>query len=1228
MAILDFHGNAVRLPGYTSRVFNNSAMVNNVVTGTSLGDAFTGGGAVTWIGGAGDDRYYQVTNALKVVENANEGIDTVYVVSNYIMADNIENLEIGYADGVVGNSLANYMKGSTRAESFDGGTGNDVLTGGGGGDAFVFQKNSGYDMITDFHTGPADNLSRSPDTVRLTGYSQFTTFAQIKAALTQVGSDVVLKLDANNAIKFADTTVSAFTSDNFQLTKDITGLKTSFVDDFNNLSLWDGNNGGTWRTDYGWGNDRNAAMARTLSSNGEKQLFVDPTLLSKTTGEAMGLNPFSVKDGILTVHASSVASDMVDDLSGYKFTSGMLSTRNSFTQTYGYFEARMDIPAGQGVWPAFWLYTSQGNASELDIMEAHGGEVTSVATHDHSTGKDAPMGATIFTPDITEGFHNYGVMWTKETVTWYIDGVAVKSIATPPDMHGPMYMIVNLALDAKTAADFQGADMKVDYVRAYALDNLPAGFTNTVTGGGSNDHLSGTTGADLMAGGKGNDVFYVDHVGDKISEKVGEGTDTVRAAVNWTLGDNFEHLTLVGNAISGTGNDMANMLTGNALNNILTGGAGNDILNGMAGADRMIGGTGNDTYHVDNSGDVIVEAANEGTDNVLASADYTLSDNIEQLTLTGTAIRGTGNALANSLLGNDEANILSGGAGTDRLDGGKGADTLIGGLDNDTYIVDNVGDVVIEKNGEGWDMIVSTVDYTLAANVEQLSLSGTAVRGTSSVGGGVVNGNEIGNILTGGAGKDWLDGKAGDDRLSGGGGVDQLTGGAGRDTFAFEQGFGADVITDFKIGEDSIDWSALVSTFGVPKIADVGGKAVATFGANSITFNGLRAADLIAGKVFDIANPVGHTVVGESVTIVPAPVVPEPAPVVAPAPAPAPVVAPVPAPVITPVPAPVATPAPSPVVTPTPVPVVTPPAIVETVIQKLMLTGTAGHDVLVGGAGNDTLIGREGADTMTGGAGNDWYSVDHIGDVVIEALNGGTDTISASINHVLAANIENLVLTGNAISGTGNALDNSLIGNDRDNILSGGDGNDLLMGGIGADTMIGGQGNDSFYVDNVNDKVIELANGGWDQIVSSVDYKAADNVEQLSLSGTAVRGTAGAAGIYLNGNDIANILTGGEGRDLINGKLGDDIINGGGGDDRLTGGSGKDVFVFNGAFGRDTITDFKVGEDRIDWSALKSQYGDPVLKSVGADVVASFGTNSITLLGVAMNDVNAHHVFA
>ncbi|NCQ95506.1 MAG: hypothetical protein GPJ33_09460, partial [Microcystis aeruginosa W11-03] len=196
-------------------------------------------------------------------------------------------------------------------------------------------------------------------------------------------------------------------------------------------------------------------------------------------------------------------------------------------------------------------------------------------------------------------------------------------------------------------------------------------------------------------------------------------------------------------------------------------------------------------------------------------------------------------------------------------------------------------------------------------------------------------------------------------------------------------------------------------------------------------------------------------------------------------------------------------------------------------------------------------------------AGNDTYTVNDAGDLVIEALNEGTDTVQASISYTLTDNVENLLLTGTGnLNGTGNGLNNQITGNG---------GNNSLNGAAGIDTLIGGLGNDTYQVDTTNDTITELANQGSDTIQSSVTYSIAnlDNIENLTLTGnTAINAT---------GNTANN---------LIVGNSGNNQINGGAGIDTLTGGLGADTFIFQ--FGQSTIstsdriTDFAINSDKID----------------------------------------------
>ena len=217
----------------------------------------------------------------------------------------------------------------------------------------------------------------------------------------------------------------------------------------------------------------------------------------------------------------------------------------------------------------------------------------------------------------------------------------------------------------------------------------------------------------MLTGGAGSDTYVVG-AGDTVVEAANEGTDLVQSAVSWTLGANLENLTLTGTgAIDGTGNSLNNILTGNSAANVLTGGAGSD------------------TYVV-GAGDTVVEAATEGTDLVQSAVSWTLGANLENLTLTGTeAINGTGNSLNNLLTGNSAANVLTGGAG------------------HDTYVV-GAGDTVVEAANEGTDLVQSSVSWTLGANLEKLTLTGTdAIDGTGNSLSNVLTGNSAANVLTG-----------------------------------------------------------------------------------------------------------------------------------------------------------------------------------------------------------------------------------------------------------------------------------------------------------------------------------------------------------------------------------------------------------------------------------------------------------------------------------------------
>jgi Ca2+-binding RTX toxin-like protein len=371
-----------------------------------------------------------------------------------------------------------------------------------------------------------------------------------------------------------------------------------------------------------------------------------------------------------------------------------------------------------------------------------------------------------------------------------------------------------------------------------SIDYLDGGNGNDyLSAGDSNDILVGGLGADSMIGGLGDDTYYVDDAGDKVIEALNEGTDEVVSTISWELGANVEKLRLADHAaISGTGNALDNTIQGNDADNVLDGGAG---------ADSLVGYGGNDTYWVDNTGDVVIEAANEGTDRLIASVSYVLAagQSIERLDASlNVMVAGvmdlTGNEIAQKLVGNNSEN---------RLDGGGGADTMIGNYGDDTYVVDSAGDLVIEGPDGGTDSLLAKVSYALAAGqsieamkavggVAAIDLVGNELAqtiqgnaGSNKLQGAAgadfiqglggqdrLEGGNGADTLEGGNGADTLDGGAGKDQLWGGGGADILTGGAAADRFVFKAlsdstvaARGRDTITDFKHGVDTIDLQSM-----------------------------------------------------------------------------------------------------------------------------------------------------------------------------------------------------------------------------------------------------------------------------------------------------------------------------------------------------------------------------------------------------------------------------------
>ncbi|AHF69935.1 hypothetical protein PCH70_47820 [Pseudomonas cichorii JBC1] len=673
-------GNDLLVGGDGADYLDGSIGSDRLEGGTGNDSLIGGQGADVMLGGAGDD-YYAVDNANdQVIELANEGDDFIRTTVSYTLGANIERMASDGAANLVltGNELANGLWGNAGDNVLAGLLGNDFLSGGAGNDVYVFNLGDGQDTLDNidaitavdtlrFGAGISDNdvlafqqgehlfmrIKGSSDQIALSGYYAANTVSNgvtydRKIERVEFANGVVwdqarlqevVSRAANNKSPVVNANVPTLTASQ--------GTAFSYTIAENTITdpdVWDSI---TYSVKMRDGSDVPAwlkfdARTRTLSGTpsasdvGSLQFILWGT---DNYGYAAGTY------ATLTVSQPNRAPTVVSALADQSVAEG---TALAYT-----------VPAGAFSDP------DSGDSLTYSATLADGSALPSWLTFNASTRQ-----FTGTAPGTAVGTTSVRVMARD------------RSGLTASDVLDIVVTVQNLTLTGTSGAD--------TLTGRSGNDTLNGGAGNdTLIGNAGNDRLNGGAGNDTMRGGTGDDTYVVDSTSDVLTENAGEGTDTVESSLTWTLGANLENLTLTGtSALNGTGNALDNILIGNSAVNTLTGGAGNDRLDGLGGADRLIGGAGNDTYVVDNTSDVITENANEGTDTVEASVTWTLGNNLENLTLTGSsALNGTGNALANVLTGNAAANSLSGGAGNDTLDGRGGADTLTGGAGNDTYIL-------------------------------------------------------------------------------------------------------------------------------------------------------------------------------------------------------------------------------------------------------------------------------------------------------------------------------------------------------------------------------------------------------------------------------------------------------------------------------------------------------------------------------------------------------------
>jgi len=234
----------------------------------------------------------------------------------------------------------------------------------------------------------------------------------------------------------------------------------SFDDEFNTFDTT------KWKTTDYWNN-------RTLSGNGEQEWYSDTA--------SNGYNPFSVSaDGVLTITAEPTPAGIYSN--GLPYVSGEITTAQHYYQQYGYFELRAQLPAGKGLWPAFWMLPSNGSwPPEYDIFEVLGHDTDSIYQTSHwkgSAGDHRSAGANYAAQvDSATGFHTYGFEWDAKEVKWYVDGVLTQTQINRVNM--PMYTLINLAVGGYWPGNPDGttlfpAHMQLDYMRIYSADTAVA----------------------------------------------------------------------------------------------------------------------------------------------------------------------------------------------------------------------------------------------------------------------------------------------------------------------------------------------------------------------------------------------------------------------------------------------------------------------------------------------------------------------------------------------------------------------------------------------------------------------------------------------------------------------------------------------------------------------------------------------------------------------------------
>lgn len=750
---------------------------NDTLLGGGGSDRIDGGlGGDTMVGGEGNDTYVLDNTLDVVVEVVNEGYDRVESAVTYTLGANVEAItQTGLAAiNATGNTLDNELLGNASNNVLNGGAGSDYMAGGNGNDTYVVD--SGGDVVAELLGEGVDTvqsavsytLGDNLENLTLTGTAALTgTGNELNNIITGNGQANVLRgLGGNDTLRGgagADILVGGSGNDSY--------VVDNLADQVIELS--------------GEGVDKvSTALSYALGANVEN-------LTLTGTGAISGTG--NVLDNVLIGNAGAntlIGGDGNDTLNGGAGADVLIGGAGDDVYVVDNAADQVVELAGEGA-DSVQTAISYSLAATIENLTLTG----SASVNGTGNGLDNVLVGNAAANVLTGGAGN----------DW-LDGAAGND--TLVGSTGDDTYVVSQVGDLVMESPGEGVDTvrsSISYTLGSDVENLTLTGTaalsgtgnalaNVLMGNSGNNILDGAAGADTMVGGLGNDTYLVDEANDVVVESAGEGVDLVKSSVDYILGANLENLTLTG--VSNTN------ATGNTLDNTLTGNAGDNVLNGGGGSDKLLGGLGNDTYIIDNTTTLVTEAANSGTDTVLASVDTILVSNVENLVLVGSAnLNGTGNTLANTLTGNSGDNVLN---------GGSSADMMVGSLGDDIYVVDNVGDLVLENAAEGIDTVRSSITYTLGMNVENLSLSGAgSINGT---------GNSLDNTLIGNAGANTLTGNDGNDTLDGGAGADRLIGGIGNDTYWLGRGYGFDTVTENDATAGNIDVARFDATVATDQL--------------------------------------------------------------------------------------------------------------------------------------------------------------------------------------------------------------------------------------------------------------------------------------------------------------------------------------------------------------------------------------------------------------------------